>query len=117
VAARLRDADRRCDRVFQPQIASWDGQRKMVLYAAVSYSATGATKPALGTVRIEADSTVAVADRLVNFTDAKLTESNFPGLPNEQVSEVVTAIGDSIPKGALVIGLERPRDGREPDPP
>jgi hypothetical protein len=93
--------------VFQPQIASWDGQRKMVMYAAVSYSAKGAAKPALGTVRIEADSTVAVADRLVNFTDVKLTESNFPALTNDQVREVVATINTSVPQGALVIGLDR----------
>src|SRR6476620_5665489 len=56
-------------RIFQPQVANWDGQRHMSLYAAVSYSATpNSPKPALGTLKIEADSTVALDDRLVNFT-------------------------------------------------
>ncbi len=54
-------------RVFQPQVASWDGQRHMVAYAAVSYSAKGAANPALGTVTIEADTSVAVAERLVDL--------------------------------------------------
>jgi len=94
-------------RIFQPQIASWDGQRKMVLYAAVSYSAPGATTPALGTVKIEADSTVSLADRLVNFTQVKLTESNFPNLPAEQLREIVARINEAVPQGALVIGLDR----------
>src|SRR6185295_1991915 len=85
-------------RVYQPQIASWDGQRRMVMYSAVSYSAKGAAKPALGTVKIEADSTVAVADRLVNFTQVKLTEANFPGLPKEELSKVVETISDSVPE-------------------
>ena len=94
-------------RVFQPQIASWDGQRQMVLYAAVSYSAKGATKPALGTVKIEADSTVAVDDRLVNFTQVKLTETNFPGLPNDQLREVVATISEDGSAGRPVIALDR----------
>ena len=81
-------------RIFQPQVASWDGQRHMVMYAAVSYTAKGAAKPALGTVKIEAGSSVAVEDRLVNFTDVKLTESNFPGMPNDQLKEVVARIQD-----------------------
>ena len=79
----------------------------MVLYAAVSYSAPGASKPALGTVKIEADSTVALPDRLVNFTQVKLTESNFPGLPSDQLRELVARIAESVPQGALVIGLDR----------
>src|SRR5262245_18942081 len=94
-------------RVFQPQIASWDGQKRMVLYSAVSYSAKGAEKPALGTVKIEAESTVAVDQRLVNFTQVKLTESNFPNVPNEQVREVVNAIDQAVPDGGLIIGLDR----------
>ena len=66
--------------VFQPQVASWDGQRKHgARMRAVSYSPKGATKPALGTVKLEADTAVAVDERLVNFTELKLTESNFPG--------------------------------------
>src|SRR4051812_13496215 len=36
-------------RIFQPQVASWDGQRHMILYAAVSYTAAGESKPSLGT--------------------------------------------------------------------
>ena len=50
----------------------------MVAYAAVSYSAKGAAKPALGTVKIEADTSVAVSERLVNFTSVKLTETQLP---------------------------------------
>ena len=46
--------------VYQPQVASWDDQRHVVAYAAVSYAAKGATKPALGSVKIEADTKVAV---------------------------------------------------------
>ena len=44
--------------VYQPQVASWDEQKHMVAYAAVSYEPKGATKPALGSVKIEADTKV-----------------------------------------------------------
>jgi len=94
-------------RIFQPQVASWDGQRHLVAYAAVSYLAKGASTPALGTVKLEADTAVAVAERLVNFTSVKLAESNFGKLPNEQVREIVATIEKAVPSGALVIGLDR----------
>jgi len=98
-------------RMFQPQIASWDGQRRMVAYAAVAYSAKGATKPALGTIKMEADTSVAVGDRLVNFTDFKMTETNFPNVPNDQlkgvVSQISGQIAKAVPEGDMVIGLDR----------
>src|SRR5690349_18256946 len=61
-------------RIFQPQIASWDGRKHIVMYAAVSYSPSGATKPALGTLKIEADTSVAIDERLVNFSSIKLSQ-------------------------------------------
>ena len=98
-------------RIFQPQIASWDGQRHMVLYAAVAYNAKAATKPAMGTVKMEANTSVAVGDRLVNFTDFKMTETNFPGVANDQLRGVVNQISGQIskavPEGDMVIGLDR----------
>jgi hypothetical protein len=94
-------------RVFQPQIASWDGQRHMVAYSAVSYSSKGATKPQLGTVKLEAETSVALNERLVNFNDLKLTESNFPGLPKEQLQDIVARIQRAVPEGSMVLGLDR----------
>ena len=43
--------------VYQPQISSWDSQKHLVAFSAVSHRATGAEKPALGTVKLEADTT------------------------------------------------------------
>jgi hypothetical protein len=94
-------------RVFQPQVATWDGQRHMVAYAAVSYSAKGATKPALGTVKIEADTSVALDERLVNFSKVTLTETHFADLPNEQIRDVIATITADVPEGALMIALDR----------
>jgi hypothetical protein len=94
-------------RVFQPQVATWDGQRHMVAYAAVSYNAKGTTRPALGTVKVEADTEVAVNERLVNFTHVKLTETHFADLPNDQLREVIATITEDVRPGPLTIALDR----------
>src|SRR5262245_18753506 len=66
--------------MFQPQIASWDDQKHAVALAAVSYVAKGEQKSQLGTIKIEADTAVALEPRLVKFTSMKITESNFQTL-------------------------------------
>ncbi len=94
-------------RIFQPQVASWDGQRHMVAYAALAYTAKGATTPALGTVTLEADTSVAVDERLVNFSNVKLTATRFSSLPNDQLREVTATLTQDVPQGALMIALDR----------
>ena len=116
--------------VYQPQIASWDNYRRLVGYAAVSYEAKGATKPALGSLKLEADSKIALSERLVNFSTLTVTESNFPTLDKEKVRELVAEIVKAIPVEDRVISLDRvlayldksqilPRneDGVKADPP
>jgi hypothetical protein len=93
--------------VYQPQVASWEGQRHMVAYSAVSYEAKGAPKPSLGSVKLEADTKVAVSERLVNFKDLRITESSFPTLPKEQTREVAAEIDKAIPNEDRIIGLDR----------
>ena len=93
--------------VYQPQVASWEGQRHLVAYSAVSYETKGATKPALGSIKIEANTKVAVSERLVSFSDFKITESSFPTLPKEQLREVVAEIDKAIPDDERMIGLDR----------
>jgi hypothetical protein len=94
-------------RIFQPQIATWDGQKKIVFYAAVSFAAKGAAKPALGSIKLEANTSVAVDERLVNFTDAKIAESNFPTLSPDEHKALVAELIKLVPSGALVIALDR----------
>ena len=93
--------------VYQPQVASWENQKHMVTYAAVSYLVAGADKPALGSVRIEGDTLVSVGDRLVKFSSMMLKEANFPTLPKENVREVTAEIEKAIPDEERVIGLDR----------
>jgi hypothetical protein len=94
-------------RIFQPQVASWDGQRHLVAYAAVAYTANGASKANLGTVKIEADTSVAVDERLVSFSSIKLTETHFQDLSNDDLRTVVDRIQQVVPDDPMVIALDR----------
>jgi hypothetical protein len=93
--------------VYQPQVASWTDQKRMVAYAAASYAAKGAAKPALGSLKVEADTKVSLSERLVNFSVLQVTESNFPTLKKEEVREVVAEIVKAIPDDERVIALDR----------
>jgi len=93
--------------IYQPQIASWDKQAHMVAYSAVSYRPKTADKPVLGTIKLEADTKVSVADRLVNFSKLKIAEANFPTLQKEQIREITTELDNAIPDDERVISLDR----------
>src|SRR5262245_24285061 len=83
--------------VHHPQIASWDAQKQMVAYAALSYQAQGAAKPSLGTIKIESASSVWLADRLVRFSPVRVTETNFTSFGREELQDVVSEITSGIP--------------------
>jgi len=100
------------------------------MYAAASYRVTDQQAPALGTLRIEADTRVSREERIVNFPEFTITASNFPTLSVEQQAAVVGEINASVPRDERVIGLDRilaavdtsqvtPRnvDGVKADPP
>ena len=96
--------------VYEPQISSWANQKQMVAYAAASYqpgNASGTSKPALGTIQIEAQTSVSLAERLVSFAKMRITEANFPSLPKESLQEAVAEITKSIPADGRVIALDR----------
>ena len=92
--------------LYQPQIATWEQQRRMVAYAAVSVESPGGQKPTLGTVKLEANTKVALDDRLVNFSDMTLTEANMPELQKDQARDVVGQISKGLPEEDRVIALD-----------
>jgi hypothetical protein len=95
-------------RMFQPQVSSWDGQHKIVLYAAMSYLQKGATKAELGTIKVEAETLVSTTERLVNFTNFKITETHFAGLSNDKLQQIVAHLTSLVvPQNGLVLGLDR----------
>jgi hypothetical protein len=91
---------------YQPQMASWDQLTHAVFYAAVSYTARG-EKSALGTIKVESETSVALDERLVSFADYTITESNFTTLPREQLRNVIADIASAIPLIERVISLDR----------
>ncbi len=93
--------------IYQPQIASWDKQAHLVAFSAVSHRTKGAEKPAVGTIKLEADTKVALEERLVSLEGFKIVEANFQTLPKEQVQELVAQIDKTIPKDDRVIALDR----------
>lgn len=115
---------------YAPQIASWTDQRQMVAWSAVSYARADLKEPALGTIKIEAETSVAADERLVSFSDFRITESNFPSLPRDQAQALIAGLHKAVPDGDRVIALDRvltavdkstirPRDvpGIKADPP
>ena len=93
--------------IYQPQVATWEEQKHMVALAAVSYVAKDEPKPILGTIKIEADTSVAIEQRLVKFSTLKITEANFQTLSKEQTREIVSEIEKTIPPDERMIGLDR----------
>jgi hypothetical protein len=93
--------------VYQPQISSWEAQKHMVAFSAVSYRAPGAEKPVLGTFKLESNTGVSVADRLVKLEKIKISEANFQTLPKDQVREISSAFEKSLPDTEMVLALDR----------
>jgi hypothetical protein len=93
--------------VYQPQTARWEQQAHLVAFSAVSYRATGTEKPALGTIKLEADTSVALTERLVKFQKLRIVEANFQTLPKERVREIATEIEKAIPDDDRVIAFDR----------
>ncbi|HKO92736.1 MAG TPA: hypothetical protein VJU61_16390, partial [Polyangiaceae bacterium] len=93
--------------VYQPQIASWADQKNIVLYAAVSYTAKGAEKAALGTIKAESRTEVATSERLVSFADLRITETHFSTLQPDQLRKVVEELQLAMPREERVIALDR----------
>jgi hypothetical protein len=93
--------------VYQPQVASWDKQSHMVAFSAVSYRGKTDEKPALGTVKLEADTKVAVTERLVSFEKLSIVEANFQTLSKEVTANLVSQIDKAMSKDERVISLDR----------
>jgi hypothetical protein len=100
-------ADRAMVVVYEPQVASWEQQKLLSLYAAVAYTAPGADTPLLGTVMAEADTRVSVEERLVDFSSFRILQSNFPQAPKDQAAAAVAALKANMPLGERVLTLDR----------
>jgi hypothetical protein len=93
--------------VYQPQVASWDRQAHLVAFSAVSQRAKAGDKPAIGTIKLEADTSVSTSERLVSLQKMKIVEANFQTLSKEQIREVAAEVEKAIPDDERVIALDR----------
>jgi hypothetical protein len=93
--------------LYQPQVSDWSNQKHLVAYAAVSYTPKGAAKPALGSIKLDSDTSVALDDRLVSFSELKISEPSFPTLDRAQLTTLVAEITAAVPPGGRVIALDR----------
>ena len=93
--------------MYQPQVSTWPGQTHMTAYSAVSYQTKGAKTPSLGTVKIEAQTKVAVPERLVSFSQFTISEAHFSTVPKEQLRGIVEEITNAIPGHERIIALDR----------
>ena len=93
--------------LYTPQIASWDDQKHVVMWSAVSYKPTAAKEPIMGVIKGEADTKVSLDARLVELTPFKITEMHFPTLSREDTQKLSTDIQNAIAKGNRIISLDR----------
>jgi hypothetical protein len=93
--------------IYQPQIVSWHEQKRVVMYAAVSYMGKDDKMPALGTIRVEANTRISVPERLVSFSEFVITAANFPTLSRERLTATASEIDAAVPLDERVIGLDR----------
>jgi hypothetical protein len=89
---------------YQPQVESWENQKNIVAWSAVSYTPSGG-KPALGTIKIEGPTKVSVDERVVSM-DLKITQFSFPSLSPDQVKTLVADV-QKLPERQRVIDLDR----------
>ena len=92
--------------MHQPQVMTWDQQKHLVAWAVLSYQPTDAKEPVLGTMKIEADTRVALQDRLVSLDKLRVSELNFPSLSRDQ-QRTLAADVESLPEPQAVISLDR----------
>ncbi|HEY6802325.1 MAG TPA: hypothetical protein VI306_01995 [Pyrinomonadaceae bacterium] len=93
--------------IYQPQVSEWDGERHIVAWTAVSYQEKKDSKPTLGTIKLEADSTVALDQRLVSLTPLRITQFNFSSLSREKGQKLSAELQAAIPQGEQVLSLDR----------
>jgi len=93
--------------VYQPQIASWDDQKHIVAWSAVSYQAKASDKPNLGTLKLEADTKVALDARLVELSNVRFSQFNFTSLSRDDARKVVDELQQSPFMKQTSISLDR----------
>jgi len=93
--------------LYAPQIESWDDQKRVVVWAAVSYKPASAAQPAMGVIKGEAETRVALDQRIVDLSPLKITEINFPTLSRDDTQKLSNELQNAIVNGNRTISLDR----------
>ena len=94
--------------LYQPQVGLWPEQKHMTMGAAVSYQRRTRRSRCSGTLKIEVDTKVALDERLVSFSEFKITQANFPNICR-RISWPPSSPRSTprFPREERVIGLDR----------
>ena len=82
--------------IYQPQVLSWPERKHIAVHAAVAITPKGADKPFLGTIELEGDTEVDLANRDVAISRLVLTGSHFPTLDTARAAEVDQRLRDAV---------------------
>jgi|GEM_PF-6957400 len=93
--------------VYEPQIANWEDRKRAVAWAEVAYTPTSSKQAALGTIKIEAATNVALDERLVKLSPMKITEIKFPALSREDAQKFSTELQAAMPDDERTLALDR----------
>ena len=93
--------------VYQPQVASWDKQTHLVAFSAVSYRAKAGDKPAIGTIKIEADTQVAARRPAGQLSEDEDRRGELPDAAERTGARDHRDIDKAIPDDERVIALDR----------
>jgi hypothetical protein len=84
--------------VYQPQVLSWPERKHIAVRAAVAITPKGADKPFLGTIELEGDTSVDLANRDVVVSHLSMTGSHFPTLDTARAAEVDSRMREAVAK-------------------
>lgn len=93
--------------IYQPQVDSWEGQRRIKVRVAVAITPQQVDKPVLGVLWLEADTDTVLATRTVALNNIQIVRADFPTLPQEQVSKLTAKLKAGFPQGPLNFALDR----------
>jgi hypothetical protein len=82
--------------IYEPQVLAWPEQKRISVRAAVAITPKGADKPFLGTIELDGDTAVDLANRDVAVSHMQLTGSHFPTLETARAAAVDRRLHDAV---------------------
>jgi len=103
--------------VFQPQVVSWEDNRRLAAWVAFSAKLMKSEKPELGALRVEVDTDVDMEARMVSFANLKITKIKFPGLSSGVAKATESVVRRYFPTEIKPMELDRILANLDNEPP